>query len=308
MKENLPERNHKPISWYERSQTPEWFRELEPSPWAATPPYPYTGHQNMVNLELEKLFNTPYPEDTPLPFSELVMADFLAGRAHRETTNAGHYAQWLREHDSHGPRAHEIISRSDELGIEPSKLLDFIRESSIQAIELAKLSVPYGYRMEYLPQLRTEVDLLIRERGGALLEAQPYGHLHANLHRSEDFRTLNGILATYQRNIGRLDADDGTPIVITERQALAIRTDEASGFPADLREQLTDGQIEVSEEAMKNVEQFIQHDTGEKFMVPLSLTVFAHREKREIREEKARAAIAQIHMAAQAVRETTDLQ
>lgn len=265
----------------------------------------------------------------------------MAGRAYRETMNMAHYDEWMNSHWGHGHAAHEIIKHSEEAGIAPAKLLDFVCENDIQSTELAKLSVLYGYRIEYIPELRNIIDQTILDRGGTLLRGLPYGHIHVAPHRSDDSDHLSGILATYQHNIGQTIADDGTPVIITERQALAIRTDTASGFSQDLHQRIMSQNKHVSAAAMEEVKQFIQDDLNEKFMVPLSLTVFAHREKfqprakdvpvdeavvqeailerarqREEREKLARAereraknrleAVWRVHMAAVALRETTE--
>lgn len=316
MKEFTPERTPKPTSWYERSQTPESFRDLEPFPWASTPLHPHSNHQRMIGLEIEKLFLNPYPENIPMEFQGIVYTDFLSGRANRETMNQAHFDAWLKSDTSegHGAVAHEVMQRCEEVGIESSKLLDFICENTIQATELAKLSVPYGYRIEYIPELRAEIDRIIIDRGGILLLDQPYRHIHVTPYRHpENMRNLYGILATYQRDVGRIQADDGTRIIVTERQALGIRTDELSGFPRDLYDKLTDGQIEISKETEDEIEGLIQADTNQEFMVPLSLTVFAHREKPEIRnareqelKQKNHTVIQHIHLGALAAKDTTE--
>lgn len=293
------------MNWYECSQTPEWFREPTATPWAATPLHPFTPHHNEVDAQIERLYGEPFPDDVPAEFQELVYTDYLAGSAYRGTTNMAHFDEWLRTHVSHGPLAHEIIKRSEAIDIEPSMLLDFVCENDIQATELARLSVPYGYRLEHVPELRAEIDRVLVGRGATLLVDQPYGHIHTPLHRSDNFHHLRGILATYQKDIGRLQANDGAPIVVTERQSLAIRTDKDSGFPRSLHDKLANGRAEVSADAMAEIEEFIQNDSSEKFMVPLSMTVFAHREKPEIREQKARMAIARVHMATAALNHTT---
>lgn len=267
-------------TWYEDVQTPDYFQEPDTVPWAATPLHPIATQQNSVHMAIEGLYAHPYPHDAPESFQELVLTDYLAGRAHRETVNASHFMKWLETHDIHDQLADRMIRNAAEPGSSPIGLLQFVCTTNIQATELAKLSVPYGYRLQYVPALRAAVDVAIREMNGEARRDTQYSRLHVTPHFDENGES-SGILATYQRGVGSVSDNNGEVILIKERQVLAIRTDEHSSFPQELRDDIESIGIVRQKRALSKVAEFIQADTPEDFMVPMSMTVFAHRLKHD---------------------------
>lgn len=281
---------------------PEGFIEPDTISWAATPLDPYSEHQHEVHGQLEQLFAQPYPDDTPQEFSDLVTFDYIAGSARRETVNYSHFMAWQREHPEEAADHGDIIANAQRSGSCPRRLLDFVRNSSVRSTELGKLSLPYGYRLEKLAEFRDEMKDIVAERSGELLVDQPYGHMHVAPHYTDDGK-LRGMLATYQRDIGRVLDRNAEIITITERQALAIRIDDASGFPRDLYHDIASRDKKRYEAALARVEnEFIQTDAADKFMVPLSLVMFAHRKKPENDSTTEMSEVLRNHMAAVALR------
>lgn len=266
-----------PKTWYEPVPTPADFSEPDEVQWAATPLNPTHEKQWAMYAQFEQLFAHPYPNDVSPEFRELVEHDFLMGNASRETKNKAHYINWLNSHESHGMIAHRVMRASERAG-DLHDLLDFVLTTDVRATEIAKLSVPYGYRMEYLPQLRQTVHNAIVAREGEILEQQPYGHMHVSPHFDDSHTSLVGILATYQRDVGHILAADEV-VTVTERQALAIRVDAASGFDSNIKNALEHGSEKTRLRQIEKIEAMIQHDEPKEYMVPLSATFFAHRPK-----------------------------
>lgn len=266
-------------TWYENVPVPEGFTEPDAISWAATPLHPYSEHQKQVHEQIEYLFAHPYPADTPKEFSDLVAFDYMAGSAHRETVNYSHFMHWQTTYPEEVAGRADLIDRAQQSGNCPRELLDFVLTSSVQATELGKMTIPYGYRLEQLEAFRGEIVDSIIERNGELLDEQPYSRMHVSPHFTDD-GSLRGLIATYQRHVGRVLDEKSELVTITERQALAIRVDEASGFPRDLYQSLSSTDEKKRVAALKTVEEeYVATDSAEKFMVPLSVVTFAHHEK-----------------------------
>lgn len=275
-------------SWYAtNTELPPSFAEPDGLAWAPTPLLPYSDHQRLVHASFEELYRHPYPTTTPELFCELVSTDYLSGTARRETTNTGHYTSWLPSYKKHSPETDELIAHAERPFEDSKQPLDFIRRETIAATELAKLTVPYGYRLEYVPEMRRAVDEAVLAAGGILIDQREYENIHLALGAVEsDPQDINsrlrspGMLATYKRHRGIVEADDGTPIIITERQAIGIRLDKESGLPDEYRAPILNGNITTRQEFMEKIKrEFIQSDVNAEFVVPLSTTIFAHREK-----------------------------
>ncbi|HEU0266056.1 MAG TPA: hypothetical protein VFQ70_00325, partial [Candidatus Saccharimonadaceae bacterium] len=251
-------------SLYDTARTPKEFEEPDVVPWAATPLDPIREQQDAVHAAFEVLYRHPFL-GPPTEFGDLIEKDFFAGRAYRETVNMAHYREWLRRGGSHTEFEEMIIAKSHEPGVSPTELLRFVCESDIQATELGKLSVPYGYRLGQVPVLRAKVDTAIAAVGGRPLVGESYTHIRIAPHFDDkNDNALVGLLVTYQREVGLVPEKS---VSVKERQALGIRVDKESGFPQDLRIELEltafDGRRAAQERmraAMKSVEQYIQDD------------------------------------------------
>ncbi len=286
------------------------------TPYGPTPCKPFApesrGFQTAILHNLADLAATPYPEDTPNSVASAIESDFLTGFVRREEKNHHHYLRWsefggkdgadeitfLRQDDYFN----DIITRAERGYATPEELIQLMQNSTLHATNLASIAIPYGRRAQYVPEMRDVINDAIIEHGGILYDAEDTSYRNIELPaRHADVRDtftphegtncvrtdveildLDVLLTTYLRDVGAYYSHDGTLCKVVERQAVAIRTDEASGFPQDLKELLK--QPADSEDFMSAwnyvSEVYIQTNAEELFLIPLSVSVFTHRDEK----------------------------
>lgn len=275
-------------------------RDRDTPPWEPTPGDRslVPNHQREVEAQLEQLVTVYAPEELPDEAKWLAYSDYYAGNARRETENKGSYGEWLTSTDS------ELLSDPGLLEIEqkigygtacPDELLHFMQHTSLKSIELAKLFHPYGYRMQYVPEMRQRIDEGIKDCGGYLLEESSEEE-GMDKYRNIDFmkvvvpmnQKFVGYLVKYKRDIGGVIHKNGHPIRIVERQLAGLRLDRYSDLPFDIYKKVSqrtsmvhavenwEGRM-LEETGLKEfVEADIQSDTAADYLIPLSTTVFAY--------------------------------
>lgn len=314
--EALKEQQPDVRSWYYDNPPtrPEAFNDTysssQPVPLDPYHPDAIAAH-GPIQANLEKLINAPHPADTPHIFTEVVRYNFVASQQINSLVNYEHYERWRRaggESEIANDAYSQGVVKKAQLGqASREELIDLLQGSSLAATELYRLAVPYGHRLDQVAAERKKIRTMIEDYGGEVTGAEPYTHVHlqfvdgrqASRYRGKDanFEALlmgkreiaksevGGILVTYKRRIGVIGQGDDT-ITIKERQVVGIRVDERSDLPKNLRglfaypyDGANNQEINAYRELLLN--NFIQTNMAAKFIVPLSVTAYAHKPSAE---------------------------
>ena len=267
-------------------------------------------HQDEVDRQFDILF-AHAPADIPEGLKEAILTDYLAGEAQRRIKNLESYRTWGDED--------KVKYQEEEtallLGtITPNQTILLLQQSELQSAELAKVTHPYRYRMEYVELARSDVRSAIESRGGAMYPSvgsyrkigfQPDVETDVNLSEM----MLNGFRVTYKREVGHVTREDDRRVFIIERQSAAIRIDEAATdldptIAQELRKVSHVGNRDAWLEAVNKktnyetyFENAIQEDTTANYFIPLSTMWYARVESQEEYNERMKQEEAVANMA-----------
>lgn len=303
-----------PRTWY--NDTPPasttGFRGVETIPYAATPLYPHNELQRRIEEDVHQLYVTPHPEDIPATFVDLVELDYERNRTQRNEKNYKHFVNYYTNTTDAPELAHDVLQASLLGEASPAMLLNFlVRSKDLKAIELAKISMPYGYRLDEYTAMRHDVQQSIEAYpDGFYAPDESFSHIHEQLnfeHTTQGFnqnaKSLPGVLMTYRRHLGAVSSDSST-VIVEERQSLAVRLDEAGGlndylnqrardeygdkfeyqtidYVEKLQTQLQSRDPAQLDAAHMRLSTLVQEQPELPFLVPLSAVVFAYRHEPE---------------------------
>ncbi len=283
----------------------EPFREptdgtLRYRPWGAVPADPFRDdevreHQLIIDAEFQKLFDMP-PEGTPAAFAQMLSDDQMSGEARRKMKNYEGYHDWL---DLREPVGIELDAKIEYLTRGRAmfgEALDFGLETSVMHFEGGKVTHPYKQRLEYVELFRQEAEEAIEARGGIVYpKVQPYHSISIipDIEYLENGgHLINGFIVKYKRNFGSLELPNHKGVLhLTERQLAGFRVDQESGFSQGVIQRMqctpismTHGWQEkyvkyiVDTGARGFIEKAVQTDSVEDYLVPISTTLYGHKE------------------------------
>lgn len=313
--------------------TPDWYVETDRLPYGSTPLDPYRRDVWRGECEgstrdiLRKLYQSP-PDELNLSgtVTQVAVEDFDAGMTAREQRNYDKYWTWRSGHEKEFNDLmgvedsfwSNLIERATVGDASPGDLINLMQHSSLHAMTLASLSMPYGYRAEQYPKMMADIEASMKEFGGDVYETQQRGVYHVkDFARHYQIEQISGptgacvtneipwamqrqaanethfthgdlaaILVTYKRKVGRFftDRDDQsqTECEVRERISSVIVCDEAHDFPPKIRANL---QCDHDSVEYKSAEEFlierIQSDEHLSYCLPLSSCIYATRNERE---------------------------
>ena len=295
-----------------RRKTPEWFVEpRDTSDYFAgepTPMNPYLDadvkkHQADVAAALYALTSErAAPEGTPAGVIEMVEHNFMHSQFRLDATNYKSYGEMLDKNETLRGLELTLMNEAARGKAIPAELLHLLIYTQLDSTELGKVTHPYGYRIEHVPELRQRVAAAIIENHGRLHPAiTPYRDIKLHPHYTlddenyhKDFslnQQLHGMVATYKHDLGWIELDGGRQINIVERQTAAIRIDEASGFDQEIARKMhafepcndTTWRERLARESgcLDHIESAIQHDVSEDYFIPLSTVIYAYETVRQ---------------------------
>lgn len=298
--------------------------EPHDSHYGAVPANPYyneevKGRQAHIKEEFGRLFEYP-PEELGVPesFKQLLMDDYIINVERRRMINYENFAKWRQENAQLPyPDLEEIAQKTEKGYAEPGEVLDLTLHTDLSGLEVSRVSHPYWRRTEYITPMRIDVARSIIDRGGELNSlSEPYRRVKIVPHTEQNEMTgqedIIGFIVRYKRDVGQIPCPDGSVLRIVERQVAAYRTDEASGFPQDIIEDMQQAAARkkgfhwsntaderfddtlASTRCTGFINKTVQTDTAASFVVPESTTIYCYKEPAPAPEEKLQAALGRV--------------
>jgi hypothetical protein len=292
-------------------------------PHGAMPANPYLDEavkkqQSIIDAEYLKLYETP-PKDMPHSFVEdVVIADFVINEERRKMENFEGYMEFTHS----GMYVDPILTTEKELFERGQATIDeaihFVVNCPLKKGEFGKVTHPYGYRMQQLEPFRTEMNEAIEAQGGIVYPSvAPYRSINI-LPKIERFdngtefggQRIIGFIVKYKRDYGHvpIPGNDTEVLRIVERQIAAYRVDEASGFDQSVLDAMyelrntypkrIDWGRQAGDSAREKkiyydrlkktgcvdfIENAVQTDALDDFVVPISTTIYGYKEKLPVR-------------------------
>ncbi len=313
--------------------TPDSFHEPDDAlPYGSTPLDPYRRgvwhgeRDGSTRSSLRFLYESP-PDDLALSKNakRVIAADFDAGMTAREMRNYDKYWLWRAGHEQEFNNLvqygfwRDLKDRAETGKASPDDLINLMQHSSLHAITLASLSMPYGYRAEQYPKMMGAIEKAITDYGGEVCTPEqrevysigdfarhyhieqvsgPTGQYIPNampwmqqrqLANETHFSQgdLEAILVTYKRKVGRFTTDrtdmKETVCDVRERLSAVIVCDEKLGFPAALRDGLQGDENSPEYQSAHEyiTEHVIKSNEPIPYCLPLSSCVYAARNEKE---------------------------
>jgi len=270
--------------------------------------------QAMINESFRVLYETP-PSEMPSEFVDhVVMNDYVINENRRMIENYDVYTQFMASGTDIDPALYPEIDRFESGHATIDEIARIASRSKIPSVEFGKVTHPYGYRMQYIDEFRADMSEAIEAQGGVVYpDIAPYRSIKIlpRVLRADDGtefgrQRIIGFIVKYKRDYGHIPVAGSKDEVVrvVERQIAAYRVDEASGFDQSvldamhaLREQYPkrihwDAPIpdegknkQVFLDRLEKtgclsfIENAVQHESLEDFVVPISTTIYGHREK-----------------------------
>jgi len=270
--------------------------------------------QAMINESFQMLYETP-PSEMPREFVDhVVVNDYIINENRRMIENFNVYTQFMASDTEIDPTLFPEIDRFESGHATIEEIARIASHSDIPSVEFGKVTHPYGYRMQYIDPFRTDMSQAIEAQGGVVYpDIAPYRSIKIlpRVLRADDGtefgrQRIIGFIVKYKRDYGHIPVAGSKDEVVrvVERQIAAYRVDEASGFDQSvldamhaLREEYPKRihwDAHVSEDGkdrkvftdrlhktgcLSFIENAVQHESLEDFVVPISTTIYGHREK-----------------------------
>ena len=276
------------------------------TPCGAAPAHPFRDEyikNQQIDIESEflKLYSTP-PTDMPEEFVRVILDDYVINGQRRKMEN---YEAYMKFVEGGKPVSEEMIPTIilfEGGHATVDQIADVAVGTDIESLEFGKDSHPYGYRMNYLKDLRSDTNAAIESHGGVVYPSiSPYRSITVlpKVERYDDgspfgLQRIVGFIVKYKRDIGRIPVPGTDEFVhVVERQIAAYRVDEASGFDQQVlaeMHRLSDTypkRIQWDRSSQPNflerlkrtgcqdyIEAAVQQDSLEDFVVPVSTTIY----------------------------------
>lgn len=220
----------------------------------------------------------------PQDIQEIVDIDRVVGQVRRNMENMRSYADWVepvRQSTVHWTEmpdkyitdssvlfaeVNDGLLKNDPIlvglheklltgEIQPEEVLYFLQKTCMRSAEVAKVTHPYGYRINIVSDARKAIASAVDRYNGVIYPraVTPYERFHFD----------DKGLVTYKRRIGHVFDDKGRRIYIIERQSAAIHN--ATGL---------------------DIEDMVQQDADAQEIIPLSTMWYAAREAGEEYNER----------------------
>jgi len=298
-------------------ELPEQYKEPGVSnalivPYGALPANPFVDEQVKkqqadINAEFHKLFETP-PQDMPESFVRLILADYVINENRRQMENYENYMLWpgAVEKELVDDQIQERVELFERGQATIDQILDVATQTDIQSFELGKVTHPFGYRMQYLDDFRTDVKDAIESHGGVVYPSiAPYRSIgilpkveQRNDGTENGQQEVVGFIVKYKRDFGKVIMPGSDEVIhLIERQIAAYRVDVASGFDQSILSAMHDLAAkypmrvkwnDVLNPSFKDrlirtgckdfIEKAVQTDSLEDFVVPISTTIYGYKE------------------------------
>lgn len=261
--------------------------------------------QAQVKKELLRRIIRSAPRDTPLPVRSFMVHSFLMRFANRDSKNYDSYAERLfqaapAEASPHFSELHERALRGTA---SPEELIVVRRTLGMKAIELARLTHPYGVMIDQLDVMRDEVATAITNQGGVLFGPEDY-HEKYKLRSTGLLLDPNrrgqvmSLLMTRRRDSGMVDDDT----LVMERSSFIVPVHEGSEYDPVLSRRMravpmmdNPHRLEELEEAgrISEVVPELLETNNFTAAIPQSTTIFEYNQvtDRLIEQEKERIAL-----------------
>lgn len=274
--------------------------------WGATP-LTTVGRPDVASMQL-RVFDAlidrtekSAPIDVPEELRQFVLHSFMNRFHGRAQHNQISYNERLKQ-DFSGldPVVVKMHERAITGQATPAELLVVRREFGLRSIELARLTHPYGERIEQLDRMRHAVDYGILANGGIVFESEEDQDVKYKIRSlSRDAETpeeiKHGFLMTRRRRIG-VEGDDTH---IHERSSFVVRMDEAGGLDENLVNEMRKVKLTKDETWIKDMSAAVKleeviaallKEDNFHTIIPLSTTVYAYNKTtgNEIECEKKR--------------------
>ena len=282
---------------------PAWFREpgaeLGYRPWQHTPLRPYSGHviphQKGLYDAFEALTDSPQPPTLDEGITRLVHMDFMMGNARRQTECAANFGAWIASHSDEydaieaDPEQRWLLHEAMTGHAHPAGLLKIMASApSLKSLDLQVLTMPYGYRSQYLQAMRQEMKQALEAVGGEYFD-QPIDVRLPKIasHPLEiytDTMDRRGLLVTDKRQVGRYlpEGESDKTVRIIERRTYVIDADPKQGYSSDALAGLhSRDSSDTYVAATHYINELI--DTDSPLVIPTSVMVYACRPK-DVRE------------------------
>lgn len=187
----------------------------------------------------------------------------------------------------------------------PEQLIVVRRTLGMKAIELARLTHPYGAKVELLDPMREVAREAIRRQGGIVLDAADYQDKFkirtADLLISpDDHEEMMGLLVTRRRNVGLLDDDT----LVMERSSFVIPTYEGGAYDPALSRAMRKVPLVNNPDAIQQLHEAGQIDTVVPQLIqaqdfraamPQSTTIFAYNKTTDEQIEERKKLLKPVH-------------
>lgn len=250
--------------------------------------------QAQVKKELLRRIIRSAPHDTPLPVRSFMVHSFLMRFANRDSKNYDSYTERLfqtapADTDLDFSNCHERALRGTA---SPEELIIVRRTLGMKAIELARLTHPYGVMIDRLNGMREETATAITGQGGVLFDPEDYNEKYklrstGLLIDPERREQVMSLLITRRRDIGMVDDDT----LVMERSSFIVPVYEGSEYDPVLSKQMRSvrmidnpHRIQELEEAgrIKDVVPELLGSDNFKAAIPQSTTIFGYNQSTDL--------------------------
>lgn len=296
---------------YDKVPLPEWFiepgEEFGIAPWQHTPLDPFeddTMEQfDKIRYSLSRLSRLPVPADLSWPVKHAMMNEFDAGLNLRRMTTHSNVGGWEEQYTDEfqyiyqDPRLSDIYERAKRGYAQIPELLLLLESApSLNGLDLAVLSTPYGYRREHLAEMRSIVQSAIKERDGLTFGKAHYKKPRINIPIPSSKEGADTIIATRRRLVGILKGAADEPsvgrILVIERGVYVIDLNTERGFPVKILDGIRSAENDEDPAFIKakdGLRDIIMKSTKEPYIIPAMASIYAYHDcgKEELVSEES---------------------
>jgi hypothetical protein len=275
--------------------------------WGATP-LTTIGRQDVASMQL-RVFDAlidrtekSAPIDVPDELRQFVLHSFMNRFHGRAQNNQISYNERLKQDFNNlDPLVLKMHERAITGHATPAELLIVRREFGLRSIELARLTHPYGDRIEQLDRMRGAVEYGILANEGNVFDSEDDQDVRYKIRSlSRDAETpeaiKHGFLMTRRRKIGI----EGEDTHIHERSSFIVRMDKAGGLDPELVSEMSKVKLTKDETWIEDIAAAVKLEeiipallkkNNFHTIIPLSTTVYAYNKTtgEEIEREKERS-------------------
>lgn len=287
--------DRKPVVWRPTSTLPE-FQRPGCEPWSPTPGRPanidnpeIAKNQALVRFQAQIALHALYfrpPFVTPenevyVPgLHDFVETVYESREAERGTNNANSFNDMLGDLDDIDSKIKDKLERARFGSARPDEILELMDELGMGSAELAKLTHIWGYRLEYLGDMREQVKQAIQDKFGEVYThpATKYGIIAIDKSDFNGNYRLNAIAMKRKTLVGRVDNT-----AVYERTTFIVRIDKKSRIDREVASYLKSINSDNTAELISRIMQdgrLVEEATRLVAMddldsvVPMSTTIF----------------------------------